>query len=185
MLPEEGQDLILGAAILSIVLNPLVFLIADRMTPKAPPISADLPKTAGSHGRAIIVGHGRVGSRIAKSLSAARVDYSVIEDRQEAVERLHESGVPAIAGNAVSMDVLKAAAVESAQLIYVTVPDGFEAGRIVEIARQLNPGIRIFARSHNDAEVEHLRGFGADVIISGEEEIAQAMIEATKLARPA
>jgi CPA2 family monovalent cation:H+ antiporter-2 len=184
MLPEEGRDLILGAAILSIVLNPLVFLIADRLAPKAAPIAAELPK-AGSHGRAIIVGHGRVGSRIAKSLTAARVDYSVIEDRQEAVERLHESGIPAIAGNAVSPDVMKAAAVESASLLYVTVPDGFEAGRIVEIARQLNPGIRIFARSHNDAEVEHLRGFGADVVISGEEEIAQAMIDATKLARPA
>ena len=108
-----------------------------------------------------------------------------LEDRQELVEKLHEQGLPAIAGNGVSIETLKAAAVESAQLIYITVPDGFEAGRIVEIARQLNPGIRIFARSHNDAEIDHLRGFGADVIISGEEEIAQAMIDATGLAKPA
>ena len=93
--------------------------------------------------------------------------------------------MPAIAGNAVSIDVLKAAAVESAQLIYVTVPDGFEAGRIVEIARQLNPGIQIFARSHSDAEIEHLRTFGADVIVSGEQAIALAMINATDLARRA
>ena len=101
------------------------------------------------------------------------------------VEKLHEEGIPAIAGNGVSSDTLKAAAVETAKLIYITVPDGFEAGRIVEIARQLNPGIRIFARSHNDAEIDHLNGFGADVIISGEEEIAQAMIDATGLAKPA
>jgi CPA2 family monovalent cation:H+ antiporter-2 len=131
------------------------------------------------------VGHGRVGSRISLALRQARVEYSVIEDQQDVVERLHGEGVPAIAGNAVSIDVLKAAAVESAQLIYVTVPDGFEAGRIVEIARQLNPGIRIFARSHSDAEIEHLRTFGADVIVSGEQEIALAMINATDLARPA
>jgi CPA2 family monovalent cation:H+ antiporter-2 len=183
LLPEDARDLILGAAILSIVLNPLVFLVADRFTPKAAPVEAE-PVRPGSPGRAVIVGYGRVGSRLGKALGAARVDYSVIEDRQELVEKLHEQGLPAIAGNGVSTDVLKAAAVESAQLIYVTVPDGFEAGRIVEIARQLNAGIRIFARSHNDAEIDHLRGFGADVIISGEEEIAQAMIDATDLAKP-
>jgi CPA2 family monovalent cation:H+ antiporter-2 len=166
------------------VLNPLVFLVADRFVPKAAAAEPE-PLKPGRHGRAIIVGHGRVGSRISLALRQARVEYSVIEDQQDVVERLHSEGVPAIAGNAVSIDVLKAAAVESAQLIYVTVPDGFEAGRIVEIARQLNPGIRIFARSHSDAEIEHLRTFGADVIVSGEQEIALAMINATNLARPA
>ena len=185
LLPEDARDLILGAAIFSIVLNPLVFLVADKWAPRAAPADSDPSKKPSSHGRAIIVGHGRVGSRIAKALAAARVDFSVIEDRQEMVEKLHEEGIPAIAGNGVSSDTLKAAAVETAKLIYITVPDGFEAGRIVEIARQLNPGIRIFARSHNDAEIDHLNGFGADVIISGEEEIAQAMIDATGLAKPA
>ena len=47
----------------------------------------------------------------------------------------------------------------------------------------LHPGIRIFASSHSDAEIAHLRSFGADMIVSGEQEIAQAMINATSLAR--
>jgi CPA2 family monovalent cation:H+ antiporter-2 len=183
MLPEGGRDLILGAAILSIVLNPLVFLVADQLAPRA--VGEHEQAKTGAHRRAIIVGHGRVGSRIAVALRQARVDYSVIEGQQDIVERLHAEGIPAVAGNAVAIDVLKAAAVESAQLIYVTVPDGFEAGRIVEIARQLNPGIRIFARSHSDAEIGHLRSFGADMIVSGEQEIAQAMIDATNLTQPA
>ena len=33
-------------------------------------------------------------------------------------------------------------------------------------------------RVGSDAEVEHLKGFGADLIISGEREIADAMIQA-------
>jgi voltage-gated potassium channel Kch len=49
----------------------------------------------------------------------------------------------------------------------------------------LKAGIRIFARSHSDAEIEHLRSFGADMIVSGEQEIAQAMIDATNLSQPA
>jgi CPA2 family monovalent cation:H+ antiporter-2 len=178
-LPEEASDLILGAAIVSIVLNPLAFMIVDRITPRQAKTAA-----AGlmSNDRAIIVGFGRVGSRVARALGRMQIEYSVVEDRQDVVERLHGEGVPAIAGNAVTADVLMAAAVDRAQLIYVTVPDGFEAGRIVEIARQLNPRIRILARSHNDAEIEYLTARGADVIISGEDEIAQAMIEATRTA---
>lgn len=178
-LPEEASDLILGAAIISIVLNPFAFMIVDRLTPK-PAKTADVELMVKE--RAIIVGFGRVGSRVARSLGRMRIEYSVVEDRQDVVERLHGQGVPAIAGNAVAADVLIAAAVDRAQLIYVTIPDGFEAGRIVEIARQLNPKIRILVRSHSDAEIEYLTARGADVIISGEEEIAQAMIEATRTA---
>jgi len=185
LLPPQGQTLILGAAMLSIVFNPFAFMIADKWAPPAKKAEPDetLITTAD---RAVIVGFGRVGSRIARALGRMRVDYSVVEDRSEVVERLHEQGVPAITGNAVSADVLKAAAIDRASLIYITVPDGFEAARIVEIARQLNPSIRILARSHNDAEVEVLTARGADVIISGEEEIAQAMIDATRMsqARP-
>jgi CPA2 family monovalent cation:H+ antiporter-2 len=62
--------------------------------------------------------------------------------------------------------------------LFVTVPDGFEAGRIVELARSINPNLKVFARAHSDAEVEHLKSFGADLIISGEREIADAMIQA-------
>lgn len=77
--------------------------------------------------------------------------------------------------------MVKAGAAESAQLIHVAVPDGFEAARIVAIARRLNPGIGIFARSHSDAEIAHLRSFSAGMIVSGE----QAMIDATDLTQPA
>ncbi len=183
LLPEAARDLIIGAAILSIVLNPLAFVIADRFVPKpAPPppepesVTADAPAAVQ---RAIIVGFGRVGSRIGRQLDLKKIDYAVVEEREEVIERLLEQNIQTIIGNAASVDVLRAAAVERADLIYITVPDGFEAGRIAELARQQNPGIRILARSHSDAEADHLAGRGADVIISGEEEIALAMIDAT------
>ena len=36
--------------------------------------------------------------------------------------------------------------------------------------------MRIIARAHNDAEVEHLKKFGADHIVLGETEIAREMV---------
>ena len=58
----------------------------------------------------------------------------------------------------------------------VAVPDGFEAGGIVEQARRANPQIEIVARAHSDDEVAHLVARGADETILGESEIAAAML---------
>ncbi|OYW43643.1 MAG: Kef family K(+) transporter [Rhodobacterales bacterium 12-64-8] len=186
LMPAAAQDLILGAAILSIVLNPLAFLVLERFVPKPKPQPipvepglAPAPTAEAVTQRAIVVGFGRVGSRIGRQLDQKKIKYTVVEEREEIIERLLEENITTIIGNAASIDTLRSANVERADLIYITVPDGFEAGRVAEIARQLNPGIRILARSHSDAEAEHLAVRGADVIISGEEEIAQAMIEAT------
>jgi CPA2 family monovalent cation:H+ antiporter-2 len=176
LMPEGGRDLILGGAIISILLNPLVFWIAQKMSPKAPaPVE---PKPVVSQGRAVLVGYGRVGSIIGKALSDAGATYTVIEDRQQLIDELKEKNVSVIAGNAVTREVIESADLTHADLLFVTVPDGFEAGRIVELARSINPNLKVFARAHSDAEVEHLKGFGADLIISGEREIADAMIQA-------
>ena len=184
LLPEEGQTLILAAAMLSIIFNPFVFMLFDKLIPKPPPappepVLAPEPVVAPVTQRAVIVGFGRVGSRIGRQLEQRKIAYAVVEEREEVIERLLEANIPTITGNGASIDVLRAAALDKATLIYITVPDGFEAGRVVELARQINPAIRIMARSHSDAEAEHLAGRGADIIISGEEEIAQAMIDAT------
>jgi CPA2 family monovalent cation:H+ antiporter-2 len=127
--------------------------------------------------RVVLVGYGRVGSLIGKALDDARATYSVIEDREDLVELLTTRGIAVVPGNAISKDTMEKAGVAQADLMFVTVPDGFEAGRIVELARTLNPNVKVYARAHSDAEVEHLRAFGADLIVSGEQEIADAMIE--------
>ena len=36
LLPEEGRDLILAGAIISIMLNPIMFYIGDKLTPPPP-----------------------------------------------------------------------------------------------------------------------------------------------------
>jgi len=42
---------------------------------------------------------------------------------------------------------------------------------------QAFPGIQIIARAHSDAEVEHLKSLGANLIIMGEREIALGIIQ--------
>jgi monovalent cation:H+ antiporter-2, CPA2 family len=180
LIPEQINDLILGGAIISIILNPLLFAIADRWARKraAEAEAAAPPPPPPPRRRAVLVGFGRVGSLIGRALDGAMAEYFVIEDRTDLVEQLQARGIAAIAGNAISREVMEAANVAEADLMFVTVPNGFEAGRIVELARELNPKLKVYARAHSDAEVEHLKGFGADLIVSGEQEIADAMIQA-------
>ncbi|HVY88260.1 MAG TPA: YbaL family putative K(+) efflux transporter [Hyphomonadaceae bacterium] len=185
LVPEGARDLILGGAIISILLNPFVFMLTDWLTKKPSPIVVQPPATTPAPmKRVVLVGYGRVGSLIGKALDGASANYSVIENREAVVEDLQKRGVTAVAANAISADAMKAADVADADLMFVTVPDGFEAGRIVELARQVNPKLKVFARAHSDAEVEHLKGFGADLIVSGEREIADAMIQAASTIIP-
>ncbi|HEX5005820.1 MAG TPA: cation:proton antiporter [Hyphomonadaceae bacterium] len=178
LLPEEVRDLVLGGAIASIILTPAVFVLAERWTRKHAPPAPEAAPAPPPRRRAVLVGFGRVGSLIGQALDGAMAEYVVIEDREDLVDRLRERGIAAIAGNAIARDVMEQANVAEADLLFVTVPNGFEAGRIVELAREINPTVRVYARAHSDAEVEHLKGFGADLIVSGEKEIAEAMIRA-------
>jgi CPA2 family monovalent cation:H+ antiporter-2 len=181
LIPDEVRNVILGGAILSIVLNPLLFALLDRKGKKSPIADAAVePKPAPPRAppkNVVLVGYGRVGSLIGKALDDAGVTYSVIEDRPDLVETLQARGVTAILGNGISQESMEAAGAAEADLIFVTVPDGFEAGGIVELARKLKPGVKVYARAHSDAEVAHLKELGADLIVSGEHEIADAMID--------
>ena len=48
---------------------------------------------------------------------------------------------------------------------------------MVQQARLANPALEVLARAHSDAAVEHLTGLGADLVVSGEREIAERMLE--------
>jgi monovalent cation:H+ antiporter-2, CPA2 family len=47
----------------------------------------------------------------------------------------------------------------------------------------LNAGIRIIARAHFDAAVDHLERLGANIVVMGEREIARTMLDHAR-ARP-
>lgn len=186
LLPKDGRDLILAGAIFSIMLNPLIFTILDRMTQRLErrPSSADgkrtpepiAPTSLTDH--VIIVGYGRVGSMVGDALRLRKRPFLVIETSDSILAALSKNGIEAIMGNAASPDVLNAANPGGARHLVIAIPEAFEAGQIVQQARAANANLQIAARAHSDAEVAHLARLGADTVIMGEREIARGMIEA-------
>jgi CPA2 family monovalent cation:H+ antiporter-2 len=194
VLPETAQDLILAGAIISIFLNPTAFVLLDRLNAKwkaGQPQAAQAPEAAVTRAEItptalsdhyILVGHGRVGQAISGALRSSAVPMLVIEHREARAREIEAAGHEVIAGNAADAEVLAAANPGEARCIFVAVPDAFEAGTIVERARALNPSVPIIARSHSDAEHDHLMRLGATHTVLGERELAREMLRKAGIA---
>jgi monovalent cation:H+ antiporter-2, CPA2 family len=194
LLPAEGQSLILAGALISITLNSLVFAavepaqrwvrsrssIARALERRDDPL-AELPATVDVEtltGHVLLVGYGRVGTRIADALDERRIPYVVAEINRELVERLRERGIHAVTGDASEPEVLIQAHVARAGLLVIATPDTVKVRKMVEIARMLNPRIDILARTHSDEEAELLRQDNLGQVFMGEHELALAMTRA-------
>jgi CPA2 family monovalent cation:H+ antiporter-2 len=186
-MPEEGRDLIITAAIISILFNPLMFLAAGRWaSPQHPPAvpataRAEVPldelRRTGLSEHTVLAGCGRVGSIVGRGLKERDVPLVVIEEDDERLAQLDALGVEHIVGNAALPEILDAANIAAARTLILAIPNGYEAGAIVVRARTRNPDIRVIARAHSDAEVEHLEKHKVDLVIMGEKEIARGMLE--------
>jgi monovalent cation:H+ antiporter-2, CPA2 family len=193
LLPDTGRDLVLAGALLSIIANPILFAILGRLTPRLEkPERAELSESALASAKrsateslaitemtdhAVLVGHGRVGSLVAASLENIGQPVLVIDERQEIANELRSREIEVIAGNANHPGLLEAANIAGARWLISAIPNPFENSNLIEHARAANPNIEIIARAHTDAEVEHLKRFGANLIIVGEREIARGMAE--------
>jgi len=186
ILPSDGRDLIMAGAILSIMLNPLMFAAATWLAPRLDP-RRDSPEAAAAvpepirmtdlTDHTIVIGYGRVGALVGDALKQRQLPFLVAEIGESALEKLKQGGIETVMGNAAQPEILGATNPSRARHLVVAIPEAFEAGQIVQQARAANPDIRIIARAHADAEVDHLKGLGADVVIMGEREIARGMIE--------
>jgi CPA2 family monovalent cation:H+ antiporter-2 len=188
ILPQQGQDLVLAAAIISILLNPFYFAaiaylkkrlqLVDVLPSKQPTVEEpeELPESQLTE-HAVIVGYGRVGTILGARLREDSRPYLVIEDRKQIADSIRQSGVEVIQGNAADPRVVKAANLPAARWLFIAIPDGFEAGQVAEQAHRINPKLDIIARAHSDAEVEHLQKHKANFVIMGEREIAFGMLD--------
>jgi CPA2 family monovalent cation:H+ antiporter-2 len=64
-----------------------------------------------------------------------------------------------------------------ARLLVVATPDSFQARRIVELARKLNPTVDVVVRTHSADEFRALEDLGANRVVMGERELARGMLE--------
>jgi len=191
LLPDEGFQLVVAGALLSIAVNPVLFALIEPLDRRL----RDLPvlvrmnrrrigdlATVGEEQRAslvnhaVICGYGRVGRLIGPALGRRGFTYAVITQQREEVDRLRSQGVIAIYGDAAHTEVLEMAGVAAARLVVVATSEPNETRLIVERVQALDPGVDIVVRTHSDAQAAHLRSLGGKVqAVHGERELAVQM----------
>ncbi|TKD52049.1 YbaL family putative K(+) efflux transporter [Sphingomonas baiyangensis] len=178
VLPDAARDLILASAILSILLNPLIFkLIVKQGRSPAPRVDAEVvaPPPPGSGRHVVLVGYGRVGRLLAPRMRDAGYRVVVVEDQPDIVAAAREAGFDTVRGDATDMATLARADLASAATLLIAIPEGYEAGVIAARARAASTDLRIVARAHSDDEVAYLERHGADQVVMGERETAICM----------
>jgi CPA2 family monovalent cation:H+ antiporter-2 len=194
VLPSEATSALVAAAMVSISVNPLLYRLVDpvdRWVARRPRLARRLAALARKENarvaaekaaadpeyRAVVVGYGPVGRTLVRLLRENGVEPTVIEMNVETVRRLRAVGVSAVYGDANHPETLKAAGVARAGTLFLTSSGLTGAEEVVRAARELNPGLRVVARSAYLRECPGLRKAGADEVVAGEGEVALAMTE--------
>lgn len=198
ILTDDATDALVTAAIVSITLNPLLYRLVrpverwivnhprmKRWLPAQPvdPVAVEShsdeqdPARGEAH-RAIVVGYGPVGQTVTRLLQDNQIETVVIEMNLETVRKLQGSGRQAVYGDASHRDTLTKAGVHRAGSLVLTASGMQNEEEVIRTACDLNPRLRVLARSNYVRELPALRRAGAAFVFSGEGEVALALIEA-------
>jgi cell volume regulation protein A len=124
----------------------------------------------------VVVGYGRVGKHICKSLKRAGLPYIIVDERRDLVDRLRKSGEAAVFGDASQDIVLVQAHIMKAAMLVIATPDTMKVRKMVDAARSLNPGIRIAIRSHSEVDALLLEKELAGRVFIAEHELGDNMV---------
>lgn len=194
ILSEEARNLILAGAILSILLNPLAFVLADKLRaridgraaaepasgapePEPEEIVEEPPPVTELSDHVVVVGSGEVGRRVVDALRERTAAFLVIEESFARAERMRGEGAEVLVGNAAAQEILAAANIAGARQLVVAIPQAFEAGQVVQQARAANPRVEILARAYTEADAQHMIDMGADSVVTGTHEVARAIVK--------
>lgn len=110
----------------------------------------------------IMVGLGRFGQIINEVLTMTNHKVTIIDRDEEIITGMRKLGIKAYYGNAERPEILHHAGIESAQMLIVTSGNKAKATHIVEMARKMNPSLRILSRAYDLFHVFELYEKGAD-----------------------
>ena len=198
LMPDAGHNVLVGGAIISITLNPMLFRSLDRIERwlKGRPrlwallnaraerrlaatdaAARDQPTATADPGRrlAVVVGFGPVGRTVDRLLRDAGLTTVVIDTNMDTVAELRRQGQAAVFGDAARDAILESAGADRASHLVLTLPQATDRAAIVAAARNLNPRMKIFVRARYLREREELEYVGATAAIFEEAEAAVAL----------
>ncbi|KAA6206376.1 MAG: Kef family K(+) transporter [Candidatus Tokpelaia sp.] len=199
LLGHEARDCIIGGAIISILLNPLIFAASERAAQRLKKANIHKISTAAAlpasetalaeetirpeedapcakTGHNIVIGFGAIGEIMAQHLQKAAQPLVIIENAPRLVEKARIAGFETIMGNAVHEDILANANIKQAQNLVLTINNSYEAAHIATLAKHYNTGLHIIARARTEEDKQQFVHSGVQAVATDSKEIAAAMM---------
>jgi len=194
ILPTEANNTLVAAAIVSIVLNPILYRLVPRvekwvatrprlmklLNPPLVDVEAPAVRPARStdrRTRAIVVGYGPTGRTVVRLLRDNGIDPTVIELNIETVRELRQQGIDAVYGDVTQRDTLEGAGADNADTLILTSAGMGSAAEVIRMARDINPRMHVLARAQYLRDLPALLNAGADEVFTGEGEVALSLTE--------
>jgi CPA2 family monovalent cation:H+ antiporter-2 len=192
LMPDSGRNVVVGAAIISITLNPLIFRWSLTLAPRLSrlPWLATRAQKLGARANAaaakrkqedpgaIVVGYGPAGQSVTRLLAEFGINPLILETNVDVVLELQQSGKRALFGDATRPEILATASLDAAAYLIITVPHAEISLRIIQAAREVAPLVRIITRAEYINQSESFIQAGAAIIRYDEAESAAALAEA-------
>lgn len=124
----------------------------------------------------VILGYGRVGGWVGKSLTDHSIPFIVVDYNQEVINECKKKGIFAVYGDPAENEVLEVANIENAKAVIIAIPDRISQESIITRIQTIAPNVKIISRVHLDEDWEKLKVLRVDKLVQPEFEAATAII---------
>ncbi len=179
--PDEGYDIIVACALLSIAINPILFKLIDlakhykKRSGDATHQEEDIKEAAKHHLKALVVGFGFIGQKVTDTLESVGFKPIVIDRNVDTIAKLIAEKRSAIYADASLPNILEMIKIESANLLVITIPDLKTTINIIRAARQIHPDIFILARIKYFGQQQLLEDLNVNFICCDEVETEKTL----------
>ena len=188
LLSKPTYDLALSCTVLTMALSPIVSSAALPLGRAwrrwRSPGNVQQPLAFGTEklsNHVIVAGYGRTGRAVARVLGAAEVPFLIAELDHATFSDASAHGLRALWGDISQEQILRAAGIETARVLVLTVPDHATIRLSTQRARRFNQRVVVIARAMRERSVADLRALGVNSIVQPEfeggiEMVRQALI---------
>lgn len=179
LLDGAQTQLFIGVGLASLMLSPVLLTFGIRLAREELPESAaaaaeaQAPLPLGP--KALVIGIGPVGGRLAALLETTGRDVTVLDRNPLNLHSFAQAGFRCVAGEATETEILYRADADLASAVIVCVPHDDDALGITRAVRQLNRHCRLVVRCRYQGNVPGLAKAGADRVVSEEREAVTAL----------
>lgn len=168
ILTGAQSGLLLAMITVSMALTVPTRILFERLVPRIwPEHTGDLPVPGEDIERnsVIVLGFGRVGQIVSQIFRMKGISVTAIDADPKRIEAAKRFGAKVYFGDATRVDVLAAAGMGEADLVYVTIDNAEACTKSIDVIAHTFPNVRILARAHDRLHALDLMDSGADFLL--------------------